>query len=241
MKTKISFSHKQLRVIEQSLEAFSRARLGQFKNWFEETFKWKFSGEVGSDIEQFTRLRILQADLEKKHGSLVRSTIGKFMGESKVYSTRSFLSRYWQALQHFDREESESFPRELNGSWGISQPECGEEAHIAYEVSSTLRQYRFVSENGGFFKFANRSFDEPLEISDEDLPEIEGFVKYKDYHIDEADSKQLHAFIEDKNWVSAWGYVDTVLRPKYSIPLSHTSSSIQGDNPYYIRVIKPLN
>lgn len=253
-KTTIIFSDKHLKVIEIALEAYSRAKMGQFKYWFDETFgNWKYSWDCGSDIERFIRLRTLEEFLEKEYGEIevVNRRVNHFDKLNGDINPLHFLNHYESFLNSFPSTDHEPFPRHSNASWGILQSEKVGDGQIAYEIYATLRQYTSVKQNGGLFDHYTSTRD-PLNYSGLELPEIKDFVKHKDYYFNKTESKKLHKFCEKNNWVKAWEYVNKKLIPKYKIPSGESLKIQWGENycnktkyswpkedSYYLRVFKP--
>lgn len=256
--TTITFQPEHLSVIQKALEAYSRARMGQFKNWFEETIGRSYSWDCGEDIEKFIRLRTIEEHLENQYGRVEianrRQEYFEGLKNGSAYDTVTsvtFLKYYAAFINTFPRSNEEPFPRETNSSWGILQKGRVGDGQIAYEVYQTLRQYNAVTLNGGLFDHYTSTQD-PLNWSGVNLPEIQGFEKYKDYHFNKAESRKLHKFCEKKDYPAAWKYIDAVLRPKYKIPRGDSAKiqwkenycdvaqySWPKDDSYYVRVNKP--
>lgn len=268
-KTTITFTSEHLVVIQRALESYSRAKMGQFRNWLTETFGWQYDCDTGADIEKFIRLRTLEQYLEKKYGKVevANKRNDFFFGDSPYFcenevtvndttDPKVFLSHYEKFLFSFPVTQDEPFPRETNASWGILQKEKVGDGQLAYEIYQTIRQYTAVVQNGGLFDHYTSSQD-PLNYSGVDLPEIQGFVKHKDYYFNQTESRRLAAYCEKKAWNKAWNYINKTLTPKYKIPSGESYKIMWNETPtkyldvsgvtkegidptsYFIRVFKP--
>lgn len=139
------------------------------------------------------------------------------------------------------------FPVESNASWGIHHPKVTD-ALVAHKIEKTLDNYLSVTRNGGYWG-STTNFREPWG---DDLPEVEGFLKYKDFPLKKVDSKKIHKFCIKKDFKRAWTLVDEI-RPKYKIPKGESSQiqwktvhcdvsglDLPDEASYFIRVNKPF-
>jgi len=138
------------------------------------------------------------------------------------------------------------FPVNGNSSWGVFH-EKAKNGLVAYHVEKVIDNYLSVKRNNGLWG-STTNFSEPWG---DNLPEIEGFIKYKDYPLKKADSKKLHKFCAKKDFKGAWAFIDGI-RPKYKIPRGESSLiqwktvhcdvsglDLPDENSYFIRVNKP--
>lgn len=134
------------------------------------------------------------------------------------------------------------FPVESNGSWGIHHPKVPD-ALVAHNIEKTIENYLSVTRNGGYWG-SGTNFSEPYSG---DIPEIEGFIKHKDYHFDKRDSKKIHTRCKNKDYKGAYELIDS-LAEKYDIRRGDSSEikfeTYAGDGSpieasYYLRVHKP--
>lgn len=240
-KTTITFSDEHLTVIQKALEAYSRAKMGQFKHWFEETFGWQYDWDTGADIEKFIRLRALERHLEKKYGQVeMRNKRADFFNklEEKLNSV-NFLDYYYSFVNSFPASDDEPFPRHQNASWGILQSEKVEDGQLAYEIYQTIRQFNAVKQNGGYFNHL-RSTDDPMSYSGVELPKIDGFVKYKDFKFEIKDALEIEKLYIKEKWKEMWEFINKIL-PKYDFPSGEKYEIFlgPGDAPPVYRVHKP--
>jgi hypothetical protein len=172
---------------------------------------------------------------------------GYHLDHDRRDSIQSFIRKQFvdQAVQE-GKPRDYYFPESTSGSWGIHNEKAGD-GLVAYQVEKIIDNYLSVKRNNGLWG-STTNFNEPFG---DDLPEIEGFIKYKDYPLKKADCKNLHKFCIKKDFKGAWTYVDQI-RPKYKIPRGESSSiewlknhcDVSGlDSPveisYFIRVNKP--
>lgn len=125
---------------------------------------------------------------------------------------------YNNSLSWEDREEIEkkvkslSFP-ELGGSfYSFNSPQIGD-ARLAYEIQKTFDEFLSVKKNDGYYG-SGRNFDGPLKATDEPLPEIENFLKYKGFPLDPKISDKVIKLCDKKKFEEAWRLIDTLKLPK---------------------------
>jgi len=138
------------------------------------------------------------------------------------------------------------FPTGSNGSWGIHHEKAGDGLD-AYKIEKVIDNYLSVTRNGGYWG-SGTNFNEPYG---DDLAEIEGFEKFKDYKFTKTESKKIHKFCAKKDYKGAFEFIDT-LAEKYDIKkgdsskimfdshfcdLSQTNEPIETS--YHLRVFKP--
>lgn len=250
--TTIKFQNEHLEVIKSALEAYSRAKMGQFGHWLNETFGHKYSYDASEDIEKYIRYRIIESYYEDKYGIYEVRKIKEDYFDSLMSNVTSlnYLRHYYNFLCRIPRTGEEPFPLETNASWGILQSEKVGDGQLAYEIYQTIRQYTAVKQNGGLFDIYTSTRD-PLNCSGVSLPEIEGFVTYRDYFFNKTDSKKLHKFCQKKDWAGAFKFIESV-KGKYGIKRGDKSQimwesshcDVSGldlpiETSYFLRVDKP--
>jgi len=168
-KTKISFTDKQLSLIQSALEILYRLRSGQVGMamdivYFDKGLSW----DEQQDIERFIRDIV-------------------FNGEK-------------------DRSAPANEPTAYSAAFGVGNKEIGE-GNLAYEIEKTIRQYLSVKKNNGYWE-VNCGFYDPLKITDEPLPEIEGFNKWIDFPLTVAQSKKILRHYTKKDYLKMWQEYD---------------------------------
>lgn len=128
---------------------------------------------------------------------------------------------------------------------GFTEPHAGagignvsEQGKIAYEVMTVIDQFLSVQENDGFWpNTLRRQFAEPLQLSKNPLPEIEGFQKFKDFPMPKEYTFHLRKATEKKDYKTAWGIVDQ-FRPK-NVKGAGGEEIVEKNGGYYLRLYKP--
>ncbi len=121
---------------------------------------------------------------------------------------------YDHKLQYNDREQIEklvkdkALPELYDGYYVYNSEQIGA-ARIAYEIESVFRRYLAVKGNGGYFKF-ERDFHAPLKVSNEPLPEIEGFSEYKDFYLPDEMQGEARSLFCGGKYKDLWALVDTL-------------------------------
>ena len=205
---KVSFTDKQLKVIETALEVLVRMRLGQFDMAIEEAFpelffSWNESQNLKKEIRSivFPEKANLVYD---GHGGYY-DQYGNTYDENRNLNSEIDL----EIKEILKRAEKHSLHNGLNQSYGIGNEAIGEDAKIAYEIRQTLRQYRSVKENDGYFNSWNVCYDDALKLTQEPLPEIEGFVKEKVFPVyDEKINQQIFKEYAKLNWPKMWELIE---------------------------------
>ena len=208
--TKISFSDTHLKTIETALEVYCRMKLGQFSTAIDEAFpEASLSWEELESVHKFLRgvimpvTPILSYD---GHGGYV-DQYDNYYGEDRElddeldYQQKNFLKR---------ANSSNGILGGLNSSFGIGSDKIAD-GNIAYEIRQTIRQYLTVKRNDGFFDYMNVGFDDPLNVSGEPLPTIEGFSKEKVYAVKNKNiNTRLNRLFAAKspNWKKMWELVE---------------------------------
>jgi hypothetical protein len=176
----------------------------------------------------------------------------EFVGGSNLDHDRRDAIQSFIRKQFVDQAVQENKPREFyfpehtSASWGVHNEKAGD-GFVAYQVEKIIDNYLSVKRNGGLWG-STTNFSEPFG---DNLPEIEGFVKYKDYPLNKVDSKKVHKFCAKKDFKGAWAFIDEI-RPKYKIPRGESSliqwetnhCDVSGldfpvETSYFIRVNKP--
>lgn len=207
--TKISFTDAHLQVIEQSLEIFSRLRMGQFNYALDEAFPDAcLSYDELEGLNRRLRSVIMPEPPQLEyngHGGYY-DQYGNSYGENKEldskidYTEKIFLKRA--------NKNSLSGP---NSSYGISNKKVGN-GQLAYEIRQTIRQFLAVKKNDGYFEPMYVTYDDPFKVTEEPLPVIEGFVKEKVFVVEDGQiNVQLNKIFKqkkDEKWGKMWKLVE---------------------------------
>lgn len=166
--------------------------------------------------------------------------------EDRLEILRFIRDKFTQTALKEGKSADYYFPVESNSSWGIHHPKVSD-ALVAHKVEKTIDNYLSVTRNGGYWG-STTNFNEPWG---DDLPEIEGFLKHKDYYFNKTESKKIHKFCAKKDFKGAFEYIDT-LKDKYDIRRGDSGQirfDTHQDDPdklgqpiehsYYLRVQKP--
>jgi len=119
-------------------------------------------------------------------------------------------------------------------SYGFNAPEIGD-GRIAYEIQKTFDEVLSVKENDGYYGHTV-NFHGPLKASDEPLPEVVDFKNYKDFNLNEKQSKKVNKFYAAKDYDGMWDYVDSL---KLDLPKGEKVEIIPSFAGVVIRVTKP--
>lgn len=103
----------------------------------------------------------------------------------------------------FNRESCAHHSHSYFGITGAS-----ESAKIAYETQKVIGQFLNVEQNDGYWQSAYKSFDEPLDLSQESIPEVEEFKKYKDFAIPKKHWDELRKLYAEGDLTSMWNIAD---------------------------------
>lgn len=103
----------------------------------------------------------------------------------------------------FNRESGVQQNHRYFGITGAS-----ESAKIAYETNKVIGQFLSVEQNDGYWQSAYRSFDEPLGLSQEPIPEVAEFKKYKDFPIPKKHWDELRKLYDEGDLTSMWNIAD---------------------------------
>lgn len=131
-----------------------------------------------------------------------------------------------------------------NGGPGISL--AAKEVKIAYEVEGVITQYLYLKNNNGWFDWTTGSI-EPLNLSGEKLPVIDGHeeLKYKDFPLgDKKEAHELWTAFRKEQWEKLWAAAE-----KISLPDCESKVIMEGitedefcGHPYvFVRCHKPRN
>jgi len=179
-KTKISFTDKHLVLIKTALEIYYRMKSGQISMALDEVYPEKFlSWDEREDIEKFIR-NIVFPDLHPYYDHVHKDE------ERELRDDRKGLTP--------------------NAYFGVGNKELGD-ANLAYEIEKTITQYLSVKNNNRYWK-VNCSFYDPLKVTDEPLPEIEGFNKWIDFPLTIAQSKKILKYYTKKDYFKMWQEYD---------------------------------
>lgn len=207
--TKIHFTDAHLRVIEQALEVFTRLRLGQFDTAIDEAFpdtllSWDEKQEI---------LKVLRGIVMPEPPVLRYDGHGEYRDQygNSYDENKELLSPLDYDMTHLlDRANKIGISGGLNSSWGICNEKVGN-GQLAYEIRQTIRQYLAVKKNDGYFSHIYVSHDDPLKITGEPLPIIEGFLKEKIFEVKPTEiNAHLNRLFKAKkpNWQKMWEIVE---------------------------------
>ena len=207
--TKISFTDAHLRVIEQALEVLCRLRLGQFDYALEEAFPEAcLSHDESKGLLSHLRSVIMPESPVLRydgHGGYY-DQYGNSYGEDKELNGEPSYEMKW----FLKRANAMGIAGGLNSSWGISNEKVGS-GQLAYEIRQTIRQYLAVKKNDGYFEHMFVTYDDPLKITGEPLPVIEGFIKEKTFVVKPTEiNAHLNRLFKAKNpnWKKMWEIVE---------------------------------
>lgn len=176
-----------------------------------------------------TQMRVIVRALE----AFERAQMGQFkIAFEQIFEYESD-EEYRKKLKHLDWDEYSAleqmvktsiFNRESNihsnhSSLGIAG--VSESGKIAYEIEKVITQFLIVENNDGYWTDSYRSYDDPLKLSQEPLPVVKEFKKYKDYPIPKKHWKKLRELFKENNMKSMWEIVDQY------IPKDVSSSNIE--------------
>lgn len=121
----------------------------------------------------------------------------------------------WNKMEELCRPLQETFFPDHPGKGGpsICSERAGKEAHLAYEIQTTIQQYLALKKSGGYFG-SGREFDgNLLNPSGNPPPKIEGLEEmlYMDFCIPEEYQDAAHVFMETKDYKRLWHVVDKAL------------------------------
>lgn len=143
-------------------------------------------------------------------------------------------------LTYEERDICEKFVRQIthkelpsNSYYGVACKEIGN-GQIAYEVLKVFRQYLAVSRNNGYFKHTV-DYQEPLKVSTEPLPIIEGFKTYKDIEVHPRAGKKILDYLGKGKYKEMWDYIGTIK----GIPEGDKKEIVHWMGKTSIRVWKP--
>jgi hypothetical protein len=99
------------------------------------------------------------------------------------------------------------FPElERNSSYGIGG--CQKKFSIAYEILQTVRQSKALIESGGKVDPYDNRYDEPLTVTDVDLPKVDNIKRYEEFRI--RDSAVIE-YYNNKDYERMWNKIDEVM------------------------------
>lgn len=117
-------------------------------------------------------------------------------------------------------------------SYGIGHSKIGD-ASVAYDIRKTFEEFLAVTNNDGYYEHTSE-FDGPLRTSNEPVPEVVGFVRYKDFHLSKELSIEANRLHKEKKFNELWQYIDSL-----EIPKGSKSECIQSLENVTIRVWRP--
>ena len=128
-----------------------------------------------------------------------------------------------------------------NEAFGIGQKALGD-ANLAYELYGTIRQYLAVKRNDGWFG-CNTSFDDPVKVTEEPLPVIEGFTKTKLFPVPKKLQKKVWTYMdkcEQKTCTTEeaqdiWNALDKEME----LPQSNFHKIVEQDGKLFVQATRP--
>ncbi len=141
---------------------------------------------------------------------------------------------FFQAIETLIR--SHTHPElTASASYGFNGEKMGD-AKIAYEINKTLQEFLSVKNNDGFYG-SGANFHGPLKASEIPFPEIEGFIKYKDYPLpDPQTNKKAYELLITKKYEELWDLVDSL---NLDLPKGEKKELLPVEIGVIIRVWKP--
>lgn len=160
-------------------------------------------------------------------------------------TTRSIEGFVRNVINYEDvqRGREPTFPSDSNASWGYGHQKAGDGSE-AFVIMQAIRQFLAVNRNDGYFDPSFVTYDDPMTFGREGkhVPEIEGFIKYKDYYLDSPDkNKEAVKLFKDQNYGELHEkyfnkeFTDSknVRGEKYQIMIDRFEENV------YLRVYKP--
>ena len=90
--------------------------------------------------------------------------------------------------------------------YGFNNPEL-KDGTLAYEIEKTLEEYLSVKRNDGYWG-SGCNFNGALKTTDEPLPEIQNFYKFKDYSLTKLQTKKVLKLKAAQKYKEMWEYID---------------------------------
>jgi hypothetical protein len=102
--------------------------------------------------------------------------------ERSVRNLMNFLS--------IQRNKEPPFPDNSSSYWGYGHEKVGDGSE-AFVIMQAIRQFLGVKANDGYFDSMYVTYDDPMTFGREGkhVPQIEEFIKYKDFYIDDEESR----------------------------------------------------
>lgn len=193
MKNTITFTDSHLEVIQKALEVYTRLRLGQIRIAIDVAFQeCHLTWDELELIERAVRPIVFPAKPVLKydgHGGWY-DQYGYSYDESGQRDTEITYDEKLRAARPSLNSPTEYF--------GITSPEV-KDAQLANEIYSTIRQYTSLRKSNGFYG-STTGFNDPLKLTAEPLPEIEGFEDLKTKTFDlPADFSEKYLDVSDSS------------------------------------------
>lgn len=160
-------------------------------------------------------------------------------------TTRSIEGFVRNVINYEDvqRGREPTFPSDSNASWGYGHEKSGDGSE-AFVIMQAVRQFLAVKRNDGYFDPSFVTYDDPMTFGREDkhIPEIEGFIKYKDYYLDDQiKNKEAVRLFRKEQYAELYNdyfnkdFTDSkgIMGEKYQIMLDRHEENI------FLRVFKP--
>lgn len=192
-----------------ALEVYSRLRSGQIKIAFDEAFPDYFlTYDESDEIEKFVRPILFSGPPELKydgHGGYY-DQYGCTYDENGQRDTEITHKEKMRAKRPY-------LPGH-NSYFGVFSPET-KDGSLAYEIYQTLRQYVALKESDGYHSMGTQ-FRDPLEITGEPLPVIEGFSKEKRFPIKgKAVVNKIKKYQNSQEWDKMWDTIKEYMERHY--------------------------
>lgn len=176
-----------------------------------------------------THLQVITKALEvysRLKAGQISIALGEAFDFKLTYEERDICEKFVRQITHKDLSS--------NSYYGIACEEMGN-GQIAYEVLKVFQQYLAVSSNNGYFGHTV-NYLEPLKVSAEPLPIIEGFKKYKDIEVHPKAGKKILNFMVKEKYKEMWEYIDTIK----GIPKGEKKEIVHWMGTTSVRVWKPV-
>lgn len=130
-----------------------------------------------------------------------------------------------------------------NVSYGIYNQEKVGDATMAYEIYKVLTRYRAITNNDGWSDWG-RSFDKVHSHTGVPLPEVQGFIDYKDFKIPKKLWKKINDAVyyqlvggDEPDWKKVWEVVDKAMPNR---PKGEKSEIVEVGEGWVLRVHSPI-
>lgn len=188
----------------------------------------------------------MKIELTEKQAQIVQMALEIYsrmrMGQFGIALDEAFMDKslHWDEREQVETYLKSKFFPELskNSYYGITSDKTGKDAGIAYEIRQTIRQYMAVKRNDGCYDWTN-DYDDPLKVSEEPLPTIEGFVKWKEVPVPKKIQRDVIDFYTNKKYKEMWDLIIPTLKYKgarYELIYSNVYEDKEGPS---VRIHRP--